>query len=538
MCSAEAKIFYEDLISVHEKLVENENKLITTYSGYSSMNHPDFAKEMRETHLKTTNLKIKLAKIISSFESKSSAEAQVGNQSYPAKQSETEKNVDLQIRKQRSLIRRIESIKIDDDICAIKAEILNSHLSQLDDSFNLNQIQIEVNIDSDTKFENQLKIATEIQRKVIDLQTTLKKIMQPIVSTSSTKSSISMDRSIQPTQTDHDTRVNLDSLFQKRESLIKQMSSFIEPGEDLSPEKAKVMYRHLNSLYESFNSNQTGIESRVSGAILDSQLEISEQIQNKMIELQVKFENFLAPMKRSTSTQSEVLQSEQIKSSEFESSLRSIELKLTNHMDFLESRSSRDEAESNINDIDIHLEENLEISKNIENRIIHLQGTLNRFVDANKHHEKNSLDKLDKILEFNERFEQNYKTKTLPSLAKSESDLRAMELKLSELITTCEDLPDMCLDGHDTMENTSKICSSLDDYLNISKDIQTKMRNFLAADKIHTAILNDIQTKVAQSIALQKPSEPKQIGIPSTWTYPSRTSLYPNKYWPERPHQG
>ncbi|XP_065218128.1 uncharacterized protein LOC135843981 [Planococcus citri] len=482
MCATEAKIFYEDLISVHEKLVEHENEYHTTTSNrYSSTS--SLSKYMRETHSKTTNLKIKLAKMLSSFESKPPAGAQVGDQSHPAKQSETEKNADLQIRKQRSLIERIESLEILEDInCAIKAEVLYSHLSQLYDSFTSNQIQIEAGTDDDTLLDNQRKITREIQQKVIDFQTKLKKIMQPIASTSSTESNINIDHSIQPTPID--TRANLDSLFQKRESLIKRIS-LLEPKEDLSPEKAEAMYNHLDSLYESFNSNQTEIESRVSGPILASQLRISEQIQNKMIELRAKLKQIFAPIKlSSSSTQSEALQSEQIKLSEFEGSLRSIELKLTNLMDFLESRSSGDETESHINDMYTYLEDNSELSKDILTKIVSLQTTLNESINANKHHEKNALDKLGRILDFNGRFEQDYKAKTLPSLSKSESNLRAIELKLSELITSCKELPQLRSDGHETRKNTTncKICSSLDDHLIISKDIQIQLYNSLAAD--------------------------------------------------------
>ncbi|XP_065218099.1 uncharacterized protein LOC135843960 [Planococcus citri] len=353
MCAAEAKISYEDLISVHEKLVEHENKYYTTSNGYSSTS--SLATDMRETHLKTTNLKIKLSKIISSFESKSSAEA----------------------------------------------------------------------------------------------------------------------------------RVSLDLLFQKRESLIKRMS-LLEPKEDLSPEKAEVMYNHLNSLYESFNSNQTEIESQVSGGELDSQMEIFQQIQNQVIELQAKFKKIFAPIElSSSSTQSEALQSEQIESSEFESSLRSIELKLSNLTDLLESRSSRGESETenNINDITTHLEDNSELSKDIEEKIVCLQATLNKFVDGNEQREINALNKLAKILESNGRLEQDYKTKTLPSLSKSESNLRAIELKLSELVTLCRDLPHIRSDGHETRQNVIKISTSSKDYVNISKDIQAKVCNLLASYK-------------------------------------------------------
>ncbi|XP_065216161.1 uncharacterized protein LOC135842568 [Planococcus citri] len=439
MCATEAKIFNEDLISIHETLIENENKYkTTTPNTYFCTDY--FASDMRVIHLKTTTLKIKLAKIISSFESKSSAEAHVGNQSHPAKQSETEKNADLQIRKQRFLIKRIELLEIPDGICAIKSEVLYNHLTQLYDSFISNQIQIEAGTDDDTTLDNQQKITTEIQRKVIDFQTKLRKIMQPIASTSSTESNINIDRSIQPTPID--TRANLDSLFQKRESLIKRMS-LLESKDDLSPQKAEVMYNYLDSLYESFNSIQSEVESRVSGPILDSQLEISEQIQNKIIELKAKFKTIIAPIKLlSLSTQSEALQSEQIKSPEFESSLRSIEVKLTNLTHFMESRSSRDETESTINDIYTHLEDNSEISKDIQNKIISLQTTLNESIDANKHHEKNALDKLEKIVEFNRCFDQDYKTKMLPSLRKSENDLQRIDSLLSELITLCERIRD------------------------------------------------------------------------------------------------
>ncbi|XP_065217579.1 ankyrin repeat domain-containing protein 26-like [Planococcus citri] len=507
MCATEARRFYEAVLSFHEGLVEVENKQKTARNDI--MFDTVTKSFIRNIHLKVTAMKIKLAKIISSFESKSPAGAQVGDQSYPAKQSETEKNADVQIRKQRFLIERIESLEILDDICAIKAEVLYNHLSQLYDSFISNQIQIEAGTDDDTTLDNQQKITTEIQRKVIDFQTKLKKLMQPIASTSSTESNISIDRSIQPITID--SRADLDSLFQKQESLIKRISS-LKP-ENLSREKAEVMYnKHLDSLYESFNANQTEIESRVSGPMLDSQLKISEQVQNNVIELEAKFKKIIAPIKlSSSSTQSEALQSEQIKLSELESSLRSIELKLSNLTDLLESRSSRDETESNINDVYTHLEDNSEISKDIQNKIISLQTTLNESIVVNKNHEKNALNKLDKILEFNGRFEQDYKTKTLPSLEKSKSDLQAIELKLSELITSCENLPELLSDGRDTRKNISKISSSLNDHLNVSQDIQAQLRNFMDANKNRTASLDDNQTKVNQSTAQQQPLQPLRI---------------------------
>ncbi|XP_065217881.1 uncharacterized protein LOC135843794 [Planococcus citri] len=395
MCANEAKIFYEDLISVHETLVEHENQLKTTCDGYTSTDY--FAKDMRKTHLMTTNLKIKLTKILSSFESKSSTEA----------------------------------------------------------------------------------------------------------------------------------RVNLDLLFQKRESLMKRISS-LESTEDLCSEKAEVMSNHLNLLYESFDSNQTEIESQVRGGVLDSEMEISEQVQNKVIELQAKFKKIFAPIELSSSSiQSEALQSEQIKLSELESSLRSIELKLSNLTDLLESRSSRDETESNINDVYTHLEDNSEISKDIQNKIISLQTTLNESIVVNKNHEKNALNKLDKILEFNGRFEQDNKTKTLASLLKSESNLRAIELKLSELVTSCKELPQLRSDGYETRKNVIKIVNSLNDNLSISRDTQTQMRNFLVTDNNRTAILNDIRTKVKQSASLQNLTHSlESLMPPPLFSNPSNTQPY------------
>ncbi|XP_065216655.1 paramyosin-like isoform X2 [Planococcus citri] len=484
------KILRDHLLSTYDKMVAYETKI--EENSDSIPNLPTWLNEVEVAHIKTIQAKIKLEQTLSSSKSTSPTETKVGDTSNPTKQSESGKNSDLQIRKQRFLIKRIESLEILDDICAIKAEVLHNHLSQLYDSFISNQIQIEAGTDDDTNLDNQQKITTDIQRKVIDFQTKLKKIMQSIASTSSTESNISIDRSIQPTPID--TTANLDSLFQKRESFIKRIS-LLEPKEDLSPEKAEAMYNHLDSLYESFNANQTEIESRVSGPILASQLEISEQIQNKMIKLRAKLKKIFAPIKlSSSSTQSEALQSEQTKSLEFESSLRSTDLKLSSLTDLLESRSSRDETESNLNDIFTHLEDTSELSEDIFTKIVSLETTLNESIDANKHHEKNTLDKLDRILEFNGRFEQDYKTRALQSeqikSPELESSLRSIELKLTNLT----DLLESRSSREETESNTSNdIDTDLEDD---SKDIKTGIICLLATMKQYEKNVLDKLNKI------------------------------------------
>ncbi|XP_065218557.1 uncharacterized protein LOC135844322 [Planococcus citri] len=262
MCPLEAKVLYDDLLSVYEKITEYENQMVKTLTH--SFDLGDWLDDNRKTHLKMTNLKIKLTKIISSAQSTPSTEAKV----------------------------------------------------------------------------------------------------KPIGS-----ATISIES---PTN----TRPNLEQLFKKSESLIARISS-LKPKEDLCPEQAEIMQDHLKSLYESFNSNQIEIESQVSGTALDRQLEISMQTQNKVIEFQTTFKKISTSIIPSSLTQIQALQSNEIKSPESESSLRSIELKLSNLTDFLESRSSiRDETESNINDIYTYVEDNLEISKDIQNKIISLQTTL------------------------------------------------------------------------------------------------------------------------------------------------------------------
>ncbi|XP_065218492.1 uncharacterized protein LOC135844270 [Planococcus citri] len=394
--TAEAKIYYDHLTSIYERMVAYELKIEATISNYE---RSQWLLETRIVHRRVVDLKVALQKIISSAESTSPTVTKVDDHSIKTEPSETEKKLDFHIRQQIFLIRQIESLEIPDDICAVKAEVMYNHLSQLYNSFISNQMQTEARVDDGATLENQQKIAKEIQQKVIDFQTKLKKIMQPIASTSTAESKINIDHSSQPTQTD--TEANLDSLVKKRESLIERISS-LKPEEELSPEKAEIMYNHLNSLYDSFNSNQTEIESQVSGSTLDSQLETSKKIQNEVIDLQTTLKKIFAPIVSPALAQFEISPSEQIKSKELESNLQTMRLELSK---FITSCNKTLESHENgiSRDIDIlsSMNDHLKISKEIQTQISSLQITVSKFVNANERREKITFNKLDKNPEKN-----------------------------------------------------------------------------------------------------------------------------------------
>lgn len=173
----EAKIYYDHLTSVHENVKSYETQLKT-----SSQNETEVStcfNTIREIYSKVIDLKIKLTKVL---ESTSSSEINI-EESNATKQSETAKNLHLQLRKQSYLIRQMKSLETQKDICATKAEILYKHLSQLYDTFTSNQILIEGNVDDGNSLQNQQKISIDIQHMVIDFQTKLKKIIKPTEST-------------------------------------------------------------------------------------------------------------------------------------------------------------------------------------------------------------------------------------------------------------------------------------------------------------------------------------------------------------------
>ncbi|XP_065219489.1 uncharacterized protein LOC135844990 [Planococcus citri] len=264
------------------------------------------------------------------------------------------------------------------EMCPLEAKVF------YDDLLSIYKKIIEYEKEMIDDDESQLYNLLEDNRKVHLKTTHLKIKLTKIIS--STRSTPLTEAKVEPT----DTERNLEPLFKKSKSLIARIS-LLKPKEDLCPEQAEITQDHLKSLYESFDSNQIEIESQVSGTALDRQLELSKQIQNKVIEFQTTLKKISNSIKPLSMTQMQALQSEQVKSpeSEISSSLRSIELKLSNLTDFLESRSSRDETESNINDIYTNVEDNLEISKDIQNKMISLQTTLSKFVDdANQHREK------------------------------------------------------------------------------------------------------------------------------------------------------
>ncbi|XP_065216656.1 uncharacterized protein LOC135842902 [Planococcus citri] len=373
------KILRDHLLITYDRMVAYETKIEENLGSVPDL--PTWLNQAHDAHVQAIASKVKFEQTLSSSKSTAPTDTKVGDTSNPTKQSES---VNLQICKQRFLIKRIESLEILDDISAIKAEVLYNHLSQLYDSFISNQIQIEAGTEDDTILDNQQKITTEIQLKVIDFQTKLKKIMQPIASTSSTESNISIDRSIQPTPID--TRANLDSLIKKRESLMERISSLKpEEGVNVTPEKAEIIFNHLNSLYYSLNSIQIEIESQVSGSTLDSQLEISNEVQNKVIEFQTAFKKIFAPIVDlpSSSTQFKAFSSEQIKSSE--------------------ENNPQHETEINISDISKSMNDHLKISTTeIQTQITSLQKKLNTLVDSNQKNEMKNSGKLEKILEIND----------------------------------------------------------------------------------------------------------------------------------------
>ncbi|XP_065218434.1 uncharacterized protein LOC135844214 [Planococcus citri] len=205
MCAVEAKVSYNNLVLVYKEMIayESQAKTIANTDRYHLIKQLSANRKM---HLRVFKLKLKLAKIFSPDESTLPTETEMNLDNIqfinPTKQPETEKNLDSQIQKQSFLVRRIESLELHQDICSTKAEVLNNHISQLYDSFISNQLQIEANLDDDATLDNQQKIATEIQRKVIDFQTKLRKIMQPIASTSSTESIMNNQPLHQSTKTD------------------------------------------------------------------------------------------------------------------------------------------------------------------------------------------------------------------------------------------------------------------------------------------------------------------------------------------------
>ncbi|XP_065217892.1 putative uncharacterized protein DDB_G0282129 [Planococcus citri] len=173
----EAKIYYDHLTSVYENVKSYETQLKTSTQNESIVS--TCFNTIREIYSKVIDLEIKLTKVL---ESTSSSEINI-EESNATKESETAKNLHLQLRKQSYLIRQMKSLETQKDICATKAEILNKHLSQLYDTFTSNQILIEGNVDDGDSLQNQQKISTDIQQMVIDFQTKLKKIIKPTEST-------------------------------------------------------------------------------------------------------------------------------------------------------------------------------------------------------------------------------------------------------------------------------------------------------------------------------------------------------------------
>ncbi|XP_065216543.1 uncharacterized protein LOC135842823 [Planococcus citri] len=587
MCATETRIFYDDLLSMQRDLISIE-KRISGYGvliGESTVNK--LLEKIRKAYVKVTKLKVEFEKkkTFSVTNSTPPTNLKVDNQSNATKQPETLRNVDLQIRirKQSLLIKQIESLQsleTLDEICAVKAEVIYNHLSQLYDSFTSKQIQIEASLDDDaTLLDNQQKIAADIQRKVIDFQTKMKKIMQP---TSSTECKINNDHSLRPEPAQADTEAKLESLLDKQIALLSRIDRLRpEINKDVSPEKAEILYNRLTTLGELFDFNQIEMES-VNKNSLGHQIEISQtiQIQKKVFEYQETYKKIFAPITLSSPTQpkKQALPSEQIKSSESKGDLQAMERKLIErtalyynlmqdylkigtfledhptqkhlseeirqtvlrhqtHMDemtklvepkvaaemteskfdidfdlssqstltdtestleflykkrdslieaisLLESKqdigpekaeimynhlnslyesfnSNQTEIETQVNGIT--LESQFVISRQIRNRVIELQTTLKKIfapiivTESSKQLEKQTLP-----------------TNEIKS-PELESELEAIKLKLSDVFNLGQTLLKSQSDGDETRNNIIDISTSLDNHVKISKDIQTKL---------------------------------------------------------------
>ncbi|XP_065217903.1 uncharacterized protein LOC135843814 isoform X2 [Planococcus citri] len=177
-----AKIFHDHLTSIYENLkqYETQSRASAVYNLPITSSLNLNLSKLREAYTKVINLRIKLTEMIPSAESTSSTAEAKEVESILTKQP----NIKKLFRKQTFLVIQIESLEEQGDICPTKAEVMYDHVSKLYDSFTSNQIQIEQNIDDRAALEIQQNIATDVQAKVIDFQTKLKKIIKSIASTS------------------------------------------------------------------------------------------------------------------------------------------------------------------------------------------------------------------------------------------------------------------------------------------------------------------------------------------------------------------
>ncbi|XP_065218795.1 uncharacterized protein LOC135844504 [Planococcus citri] len=132
------------------------------------------------------------------------------------------------------------------------------------------------------------------------------------------------------------------------------------------------------------------------------------------------------------SNESKTPQSKQTESPEPESTavqqslvlkLSELETRLQSHLDKLDEQAAeygngydeydRTETDYNTDEILISLDDNLDVSKEIQSTVSYLEGTLNKFADDNKQREKTILDKLNELLKANKSQNKDCKCKKI-----------------------------------------------------------------------------------------------------------------------------
>ncbi|XP_065217334.1 uncharacterized protein LOC135843391 [Planococcus citri] len=273
-----AKIFHDHLTSVYENLkqYETQSRASAVYNLpiTSSLNLSSLSlnlSKLREAFTKVINLRIKLAEMIPSTESTSSTEAKEV-QSILTKQP----NIEKLLRKQSFLIIQIESLEEQGDICPTKAEVMYDHVSKLYDSYISNHIQIEENIDDSATLEIQQKISTDVQAKVIDFQTKLKKIIKSIASTSISQPDEANLNSEIRSSTEYKTP------FQPKQTLQSSESENTLRSMNLKLSNLESLYEDLwDSQKNRYNEETSTDNSEILDSLNDN-LDISKDIKNKM----------------------------------------------------------------------------------------------------------------------------------------------------------------------------------------------------------------------------------------------------------------
>lgn len=129
------------------------------------------------------------------------------------------------------------------------------------------------------------------------------------------------------------------------------------------------------------------------------------------------------------SNESKTPQSKQTESPEPESTavqqslvlkLSDLETRLQSHLDRLDEQAQygydeydTTETGNNTDDILCSLDNNLDVSKEIQSTVSYLEGTLNKFADDNRQREKNILDKLNELLKANKSQNKDCKCKKI-----------------------------------------------------------------------------------------------------------------------------